>query len=210
MFTGIVQTKAHVVSSKVENEVLRLVLSVNKQYLAHLDIGASIAINGCCLTVVQFETSQQDVVGQVYFDVIDETLALTNLGQLSQGDEVNFERSVTVGTELGGHIVSGHIHCQSTVLERIDTEDNCKMHLSLDEKWRDYVLYKGFVAVNGASLTVGELSNEGFWLHLIPETLSVTNLGGAKQGSQFNIEIDQNTYTIVQTVRKYMSQQAGR
>jgi len=206
MFTGIVQCQAHVVAAKLEDAVLRLVLSVNKNYLQHLDLGASIAINGCCLTVVKVESPAGDVVGQVHFDVIDETLALTNLGQLRPGHAVNFERSVTFGTELGGHIVSGHIHTTSEVLERIDSEDNCRLHLSLDEKWRDYVLYKGFVCVNGASLTVGELSEQGFWLHLIPETLSITNIGEAVTGSVFNIEVDQQTYTIVNTVQCYLQQ----
>ncbi len=209
MFTGIVQCQAHVVAMKMVEGVKRLVISVNKDYLQHLDLGASIAINGCCLTVVKVESSVSDVVGQVHFDVIDETLALTNLGQLEAGHAVNFERSVTFGTELGGHIVSGHIHCVSQVLQRIDEQDNCRIHLSLPEKWRDYVLYKGFVSVNGASLTVGELTEQGFWLHLIPETLSITNIGQAQLGSQFNIEVDQQTYTIVQTVQRYM-QQNGR
>ncbi|MFY8273373.1 riboflavin synthase subunit alpha [Pseudoalteromonas sp. SSDWG2] len=206
MFTGIVQCQAHVVAVKMSEGVQRLVISVNKEYLNHLDLGASIAINGCCLTVVKVEVSNTDVVGQVHFDVIDETLGLTNLGQLQAGHAVNFERSVTIGTELGGHVVSGHIHCTSAVLERIDDEDNCKIHLQLPAKWRDYVLYKGFVCVNGASLTVGEVTPHGFWLHLIPETLAITNIGQVQPGALLNIEVDQQTYTIVQTVQRYMQQ----
>lgn len=204
MFTGIVQTKASVVSVSKSGEIMRLVLSTPNAYLNHLDIGASISINGCCLTVVEYELGHKDVVGQVHFDVIDETLKLTNLGKLKQGGKVNFERSVTFGTELGGHIVSGHIHTVAK-LTRIEREqDNCAMFLSLPEKWLKYINYKGFISVNGCSLTVGEVTHNGFYLHLIPETLEVTNLGLAHIGSEFNIEVDQQTYTIVETIERYM------
>ncbi|MDK2595060.1 riboflavin synthase subunit alpha [Pseudoalteromonas obscura] len=204
MFTGIVQTQASVVSAILNDGVMRLVLSVGNEYLQQLTIGASIAVNGCCLTVVQFETSQSDVVGQVSFDVIDESLKLTNLGELKCGNKVNFERSVTFGTELGGHIVSGHIHDMAIVDCIIRTADNVKIKLLLDASWAKYVFYKGFIAVNGASLTVGEVDEDGFWLHLIPETLSITNIGKVQDGDKLNIEVDQQTYTIVNTVEHYL------
>ncbi|MEM0514430.1 riboflavin synthase subunit alpha [Pseudoalteromonas sp. YIC-827] len=206
MFTGIVQCQAQVQSKTLTNGVQRLVLSVPSKYLQNLELGASIAVNGCCLTVVEYN-GDEGSLGSVQFDVIDETLALTNLGQLECGDKVNFERSMTFGSELGGHIVSGHIHCVGSLIERIDTQDNCRMHIALDAKWREYVLYKGFISVNGASLTVGELSDQGFWLHLIPETLAITNLGQMAAGAEINIEVDQQTYTIVQTVQRYLKQQ---
>ncbi|GAA70265.1 riboflavin synthase [Pseudoalteromonas sp. BSi20439] len=206
MFTGIIQTQATVVSRTHTQGVLRLVVSVNEQYVKHLDLGASIAINGCCLTVVKVELSNQDVVAQVHFDVIDETLQLTNLGQLELGSLVNYERSVSFGTELGGHIVSGHIHCTAKIVQIVQLENNYKMQLSLPKKWQKYVLYKGFVSINGASLTVGNIGEHGFWLHLIPETLDITNLGAAVVGDEFNIEVDQQTYTIINTVENYMRQ----
>ncbi|KZN51737.1 riboflavin synthase [Pseudoalteromonas luteoviolacea] len=204
MFTGIVQTQASVVSASLNDGVMRLVLSVGNEHLQQLTIGASIAVNGCCLTVVQFEASQSDVVGQVSFDVIDESLKLTNLGLLKCGDKVNFERSVTFGTELGGHIVSGHIHDMAIVDSVIKTADNVKIKLLLDANWSKYVFYKGFISVNGASLTVGEVDEQGFWLHLIPETLSITNIGKIQSGDKLNIEVDQQTYTIVNTVEHYL------
>ncbi|MBQ4864691.1 riboflavin synthase subunit alpha [Pseudoalteromonas sp. MMG013] len=204
MFTGIVQTQATVISCNKSGGVLRLVLSVSSNYLNHLDIGASIAINGCCLTVVRYEVSPQDVVGQVYFDVIDESLKLTNLGFLQRGFKVNFERSLTFGTELGGHIVSGHIHCMAKIKAIVKDHDNCRVQLSLPNEWLKFVLYKGFITINGASLTVGEVNATGFWLHLIPETLSITNLGRAVEGDFLNIEVDQQTYTIVNTVENYL------
>ena len=206
MFTGIVLTKASVVSVSIEKGVMRLVLSTSNAYLNHLDIGASIAINGCCLTVVQYELGHKDVVGQVHFDVIDETLKLSNLGVLKQGDKVNFERSVTFGTEIGGHIVSGHVHTVASVARIERDEDNCAFFIAIDKKWLKYVSYKGFITVNGCSLTVGELKSNGFYLHLIPETLEVTNLGLAKIGTSFNIEVDQQTITIVDTIERYLKE----
>lgn len=207
MFTGIVQTQATVVSKVLNEGVIRLVVSVGDEYVKHLDLGASIAINGCCLTVVKVELSNYDVVAQVHFDVIDETLALTNLGELELGSLVNYERSVTFGTELGGHIVSGHIHCAAQISQIIKVQNNCKIQLSLPKKWQKYVIYKGFVAINGASLTVGEVDEHGFWLHLIPETLAITNLGSAQVGDKLNIEVDQQTYTIINTVENYLRHQ---
>ena len=205
MFTGIVQTKATVLSTEQREDVLRLTLSVGLQYVEKLEIGASIAINGCCLTVVKFSAAESQLA-HVYFDVIDETLKLTNLGQLEADDKVNFERSMTFGSELGGHIMSGHIHCTARIDDIINTQDNCKIKLALAPQWQKYVLYKGFVGVNGASLTVGETDENGFWLHLIPETLAITNLGLAEAGAQLNIEVDQQTFTIINTVENYLKQ----
>lgn len=207
MFTGIVQTQALVdaieVKLNAQDEFRHLRLKVNPKYLQNLEIGASIAINGCCLTVVEFyETEQQ---GFAHFDVIDETLRLTNLGALNVGDKVNFERSLTVGRELGGHIVSGHIHCTGTVSERNDTENNCSMRIEVPAQWMEYILAKGFVAVDGASLTVGETGVTGFWLHLIPETLKATTLGSMQVGDAVNIEADQQTITTVETVKRVLA-----
>lgn len=206
MFTGIIQTQASVVSKNHSEGVLRLVIAVAKQYVERLNLGASIAINGCCLTVVNVAPTEDDKISHVYFDVIDETLLLTNLGKLEQGSLVNYERSVTFGTELGGHIVSGHIHCTATISQIVVQQNNFKMQLSIPEQWQKYVLYKGFVAINGASLTVGNVDEQGFWLHLIPETLAITNLSAAQVGDVLNIEVDQQTYTIINTVENYLTQ----
>ncbi|MBB1333173.1 MULTISPECIES: riboflavin synthase subunit alpha [unclassified Pseudoalteromonas] len=209
MFTGIVQTQATVISTNQQQGVMRLVLAVAKQYVTKLELGASVAINGCCLTVVKVENISDQPLAQVHYDVIDETLQLTNLGKLIAGSTVNYERSMTFGTELGGHIVSGHIHCTAQIENIIHTQDNCKIQLCLPSKWQKYVMYKGFVSVNGASLTVGETDEQGFWLYLIPETLAITNIGKAVIGDALNIEVDQQTYTIINTVENYLRQQAS-
>jgi riboflavin synthase len=206
MFTGIVQTIASVVSASIDKGVMRVVTSLPNDYLQNLEIGASIAINGCCLTVVKFELGTNNTAGKAYFDVIDETLKLSNIGTLKAGDKVNLERSLTFGTEIGGHIVSGHIHTLATVGEITVTENNWAVFLEIAPKWLKYINYKGFIAVNGCSLTVGKIEKNGFYLHLIPETLEVTNIGLAQKGDQFNIEIDQQTMTIVDTIERYMKQ----
>lgn len=204
MFTGIVQTKGTVISFVGNDKFRTLTLSVASEHLERLNIGASIAINGVCLTVIKVEGHLSDVVGQVQFDIIDETLDKTNLGNLKQGDKVNLERSVTFGTELGGHIVSGHIHDTVLVVGLEQNKDNCRIQLQVNPSWMKFVLYKGFVSVNGCSLTVGEVTSDGFFLHLIPETLQATNLGKIKIGDTLNLEVDQQTYSIVQTVERYL------
>ncbi|MCH8492019.1 MAG: riboflavin synthase subunit alpha [Idiomarina sp.] len=205
MFTGIIQTKAAVNTIIDKGEFRQLELRVASEFLQGIATGASIAINGCCLTVVSFEHGPEHAL--VRFDVIDETLRLTNIGLLEQGDLVNFERSLTFGSELGGHIVSGHIHTTATLLERVDGDNNCRIFLALEPQWLEYILPKGFVAIDGASLTVGEVTETGFWLHLIPETLALTILGNAKVGQKINIEADQQTMAIVTTVKRVLAQQ---
>ena len=210
MFTGIVQCQGTIIAYKGDESFRTLIVSVPNEYLQQLNIGASIAINGVCLTVTQYETPINDVVGQVQFDVIDETLEKTNLSKLKMGDKVNFERSVTFGTELGGHIVSGHIHDTAKVTKIEKNEDNCRIALSLSPKWMKFILHKGFVSVNGCSLTVGNVFEDGFELHLIPETLAITNLGQVTVGDMINIEVDQQTYSIVQTVERYLNNQMNK
>ena len=204
MFTGIVQTKAKV-ASILGNEAFKTIeLHVDNRYLENLAIGASIAINGVCLTVTEYKVSEDETRGRFQFDIIDETLIKTNLGLLKSGDLVNFERSLSFGAELGGHIVSGHIQTTGTVSIIDRTEENFRLSLSVPKVWLKYILHKGFAAINGCSLTIGEVNEEGFDLHLIPETLSITNLGDAQVGDKLNIEVDQQTFTIVQTVERYL------
>ena len=127
-------------------------------------------------------------------DVINETLDKTNLKYIKVGYKVNFERSMTFGTELGGHIVSGHIQTTAKITDILYEQNNCQMSLRLDPQWMKYILHKGFVSINGCSLTIGETKENGFELHLIPETLNITNLGKIKIGDEVNIEVDQQTF----------------
>ncbi|MEW6999202.1 riboflavin synthase subunit alpha [Colwelliaceae bacterium BS250] len=209
MFTGIVQSTGQVKSIVNGDNFKHFVVIVPLALLENLQIGASVANNGVCLTAVSF-TAIDDEFGQIEFDVIDETLRLTNLNVIDLGHEVNIERSMKAGDEVGGHMVSGHIQTMATLIERIDTTDNCQLTFSIAKQWQKYLFAKGFVAVNGASLTLGDVkqmeSNTVFNLHLIPETLGRTNLGVVQKGEQVNIEIDQQTITIVDSIERIMNE----
>ncbi|WP_166840722.1 riboflavin synthase subunit alpha [Rheinheimera pleomorphica] len=202
MFTGIVQTKVQVTEIRDKAQFRQLTLHSGPEYLQQLQRGASIAINGVCLTVTDFDST----AGWVCFDVIAETLGKTNLGSIKVGDVVNFERSLSFGSELGGHIVSGHIQTTATITALEKTANNCAMRLTLAPEYMRYILSKGFIAVEGCSLTVGETYADGFSLYLIPETLAITTLGQKQLGDRLNIELDQQTQTIVQTVERIMAE----
>ena len=201
MFTGIVQSQAKVISIKTQNNLCRLVISINPLYTTNLELGASVAINGVCLTVVEFFELPNKLIS-IAFDVIEETLRVTALGMLSVGDSVNVERSLKMGDELGGHIVSGHVHYMSTLINKVVTPTNTTLYFECDTPWLKYVFDKGFITLNGTSLTVGELKDNTFNVHLIPETLSRTNLGKLVVGNKINIEFDQQTITIVKTIER--------
>ncbi|MCU7987341.1 riboflavin synthase subunit alpha [Shewanella oncorhynchi] len=199
MFTGIVQATCEVVAIHKKDGLNTLEVAFEPDLHEGLAIGASVANNGVCLTVTQVADDR------VFFDVVEETLRLTNLANLSVGQSVNVERSLTFGSEIGGHILSGHIHTKAKVIDISHTEQHYDLTLGIEPKWMDYIFYKGFVGVNGCSLTVGEVSDSGFKLHLIPETLKLTNLSLCKVGDELNIEIDSQTQVIVDTVERVLA-----
>ena len=170
-----------------------------------LERGASVCIDGVCLTAVDIAP------GGVSFDVIAETLRLTSLGRLGASDRVNFERSATVGKEIGGHLVSGHVSGMARVVAREDSENNVRLAMQVEHGLIDYILPKGFVGVHGVSLTVGAVDEALglFDVHLIPETLEVTVLGAIEVGDSLNIELDAMTQAVVETVRRVMARQQG-
>ena len=199
MFTGIVTHCAPVSSAEMKEGILRLVLDVPTGFTKGLERGASIAINGVCLTVIEWDDTT------AAFDVIDETLNKTNLAGIKPGTQVNLERAARFGDEIGGHPLSGHIHTQAEVVRIEEDEANVAMILSFEDAWKPYVISKGYIAINGCSLTIGKVKDNQFWLHLIPETLRVTNLEQCPVGASLNIEIDHQTQVIVDTVERYMA-----
>lgn len=199
MFTGIVQATCEVVAIHKKDGLNTLEVAFKPDLHGGLAIGASVANNGVCLTVTQV------VDDRVFFDVVEETLRLTNLASLSVGQSINIERSLTFGSEIGGHILSGHIHTKAKVSHISHTAQHYDLTLSVEPKWMNYILYKGFVGVNGCSLTVGEVTASSFMLHLIPETLKLTNLGQCQVGDELNIEIDSQTQAIVDTVERILA-----
>ena len=162
--------------------------------------GASVAINGTCLTVV-------DIAGDVLgFDVMGETLARTNLGRLGPGSAVNFERAARVGDEVGGHTVSGHVHAVGEIRAKERDGENVCVTVGAPPELMKYILPKGFIAVDGASLTVGETGPDWFNVWLIPETLRMTVLGAHCGGEPVNLEVDAQTQAVVDTVERYLAE----
>ena len=201
MFTGIVQGLGEVTCIEDCDGIRRLQVRLPSDRDQGLETGASIAINGVCLTVVDWD---QD---GVQFDVIDETLRLTNLGALEVGNLVNVERAARFGDEIGGHVLSGHIHGQAHVVEVVEMEANLAVWWSVPDHLRKYVLPKGYVSLNGCSLTVGETERDGqFSIHLIPETRELTTFGRVAVGDSLNLEIDSQTQAIVDTVERVLDQ----
>ncbi|MGA1217729.1 MAG: riboflavin synthase subunit alpha [Gammaproteobacteria bacterium] len=206
MFTGIVQERAPVVSLTPFDGGLRLVLGLSAPRRAGLALGASVAVNGTCLTVTAVSEAG------VAFDIIHETLRLTNLGALTEGAEVNVERSASFQDEIGGHRVSGHVS-GTTVLKAISRAGGeWRGTMALDPTWSAYVFHKGFIALDGCSLTVARLDREAgtFEVALIPETLERTLWGQREAGAVINVEVDVDTQAIVTTLGRILKDPALR
>ena len=201
MFTGIVQGTAQIKAITEAANFRTHVVEMPQEMLKGLQIGASVAHNGVCLTVTKIQDNL------VSFDLMQETLKITNLGELKAGDFVNIERAMQMGTEIGGHILSGHVYCTADIVERIPSENNLQIWFQLpNQDTMKYVLTKGFIAVDGISLTIGEVREQRFCVNLIPETIHRTLIGKKTVGEKVNIEIDPQTQAIVDTVERYLAQ----
>ena len=198
MFSGIVQEAGKVIGFEKEKDIYNLSIECSSEFISDLKKGASISVDGVCLTV---KDENPEILR---FDLVEETIKRTNFQNIKTGDNVNLERSLKMGDEIGGHPVSGHIHGISKVISIDKRDQSWDVKFSVEPFMHDYMLHKGYVAINGCSLTVGEVSNESFMIHLIPETLSITNLFQLEQDSIVNIELDQNTIIIADTVKKYL------
>lgn len=199
MFTGIVQGTAKVVKIEKKERFQTHVIELPGELLNGLRIGASVAHNGCCLTVTKIEGSH------ISFDLMQATLALTNLGSLTEGDSVNIERAAKFGDEIGGHSMSGHISLMATIVDVINTPNNRTIWFDLPKESMKYVLAKGYIGIDGCSLTIGEVEENRFSVHLIPETLQRTLFGGRTKGDRVNIEFDPQTQAIVDTVERVLA-----
>lgn len=200
MFTGIVQGTAEVVAIHEKPQFRTHTLRMPPERLNGLEPGASVAHNGCCLTVTAIEDDR------VSFDLMQETLRITNLGLLKPGDRVNFERAARFGDEIGGHVMSGHILCMAPITRIIRSENNRQIWLRLPEAYRRYLFTKGYIGIDGISLTIGEVDGCDFCVNLIPETLERTNLGFREEQELVNIEIDPQTQAIVDTVERVLAE----
>ncbi|XKH00484.1 riboflavin synthase subunit alpha [Marinobacter nauticus] len=204
MFTGIVQGVAEIDHITEAPGLKTLAIRFPEGTVEHVTTGASVAINGTCLTVTRQESNI------LFFDAMQETLRLTTLGDLSEGDGVNFERAARIGDEIGGHLLSGHIHTTADIVEIVHSENNVTLWFEVPHDWAKYVFAKGYIAINGASLTIGEVAGNRFNVHLIPETLRATTFGTAREGQRVNIEVDSQTQTIVDTLARMGYDQPAR
>ncbi len=209
MFTGIVQGIATVRALTDRPGLRSYTLAVPPGFADGLAIGASVAVDGTCLTVTALHGSEA-----ADFDVMQQSLALTTLAGLHEGHAINVERAAKDGAEIGGHPLSGHIDFMATLAEVRTPDNNRVLRIAVPAPWMRYVFAKGYIAVNGASLTVAEAQRERdgsgwFEVWLIPETLRMTTFGAKAVGDALNIEIERSTQVFVDTVRDAIDERLG-
>ncbi|QOI11081.1 riboflavin synthase subunit alpha [Blochmannia endosymbiont of Colobopsis nipponica] len=200
MFTGIIKTTVPIVSIiKKTNFHIHTIL-LPKFLLQGLELGSSISYNGCCLTVSNIQKKL------VSFDIIKETLKITNLKILNVGNIVNLERAIFFNKEIGGHLMYGQITCTATLRKIIFAINNRKIWFEINKKkMQKYLLYKGSIGIDGVSLTICKVIKNYFCVALIPKTLEYTTLGNKKIDDIVNIEIDIQTRIIINTAERMMS-----
>ncbi|MCP5070318.1 MAG: riboflavin synthase subunit alpha [bacterium] len=197
MFTGITRGTFETASVERRPDLLTYEVELSEELARGLEPGASVSIDGVCQTVVSLSDHR------VTFEAIRETLEITTLGDLVAGSRVAVERSSRVGDEIGGHDVAGHVTGTGEIVDIRHDGDICDLQIAVPKPWMGYILPKGFIAIDGSSLTVGEVDPAGaFKIHLIPETLRLTNLGSRRTGDRVNIELDSRTVAIVDTVER--------
>ena len=198
MYTGIVQGLEKVVEIRKGNGFITIIVSDQQGFFADVFIGASVALNGVCLTVTTIDREQQ----QIHFDISNVTLELTTLKSLKVGDEVNIERSAKVGAENGGHNLYGHIEGTAQVTQIERRGETLHIDLQVPAGNIKYFFLKGFIGLNGCSLTVNHVDRvkSEISIDLIPETLRLTTWKSVQVGDEVNYEIDQMTRTLVDTL----------
>ncbi len=206
MFTGIVQGVARVARLTDRPGLRSFELALPEGFDTGLEIGASVACDGVCLTVTALPGP-----GRATFDVMQQSLALTTLGALVEGSRLNVERAAKDGAEIGGHPLSGHIDCLARLIEIRQPENNHVLRIEVPPSHRRYVFAKGYIAINGASLTIAETDRRAGWFEvwLIPETLRMTTFADKRVGDGLNLEIERGTQVVVDTVRDALDERLG-
>ena len=183
MFTGIIEETGTVLEFSEQASAYRLKLSADR-VLKDLQMGDSIAVNGCCLTAVEFDDKS------VSIDLLHESVRLTSFQTAQPGDHVNLETSLRFNGKIGGHFVTGHIDATGTVTHAERRGKDLYLRIRPPANFMQYLVYKGSIAIDGVSLTVAEVDADGFAVWLIPHTLEVTNLDSKTPGSLVNLEFD--------------------
>ena len=198
MFSGIVQEKA-IINTLVEgNEHLTITIDCSKNFTKEQKIGDSVSVDGVCLTVTK------KTKDSLTFDAVKETLNRTIIKNYVEGSCVNIESSLSYGGSVGGHLMSGHIHLKGQVKEVLIIGDSKDIVVDTSPEWSKYLFEKGYIGINGCSITIGKVNDTRFQVHLIPETLKTTNLDSLVFGNEINLELDQSTIAIVDTTERIL------
>lgn len=203
MYTGI--TKGLFTVSKVtaKTNLIEYSVLLNAELIQGLTVGASVNIDGVCQTVTHIQENT------VSFAAMAETCRLTTLDKLFTGRQVSVERSLKFGDEIGGHLIAGHVTGTASVYAVQCSDNNLAMTLKCPSEWMQFILPKGFIAIDGSSLTIGNTDAAGFFdIHLIPETLRLTNFGNKKIGDRVNMELDHQVQAIIRTVENFLAARA--
>ena len=196
VFTGIVEGTG-IISKIIRKENLSsIIIQTSSEFNKGIQVGASVCVDGVCLTVTNINLDSLE------FDVIIETLKVTTFGDIKTNSVVNIERSMKLGDEIGGHMISGHVFDTVTITDIKEPKNNYILTLKCNSRLQKYIFSKGYISLNGISLTIGEVDkiNNTFTVYLIPETLRLTNLIHKAVGDSINIEIETQTRNTVDTI----------
>ena len=198
VFTGIIQETAEIIDVKQSADFSQIEISPSSDFISGIKVGASVSIDGVCLTVTSIKERS------LTFDIIIETLNVTNLSSLKVSDLVNLERAARLGDEIGGHLISGHVSDVVKISKINKTENNHIIFFKASSELINYIFPKGYISLNGISLTIGEVDRKrnSFSVYLIPETLKITNLGEKGIGDMINLEIETQTKNMVDLINE--------
>jgi len=207
VFTGIIQSIATIDTISDNQGVRTFEIEFQTGFCKNLEIGASVSVDGVCLTVTTLLTPTR-----ASFDVMLQSLLVTTLSEYKAGEQVNVERAAKDGAEIGGHPLSGHIDFHAPVADIELMQDNYRLRICVSKEWQRYIFPKGYIAVNGASLTIANVDKKAGWFEiwLIPETLRMTVFKNKAVGQHLNIEIERGTQVIVDTVRDTLEDNLGK
>lgn len=207
MFTGIVQGVARIAAIEDSQDLRSFTIDFPPGFCDGLVTGASVSVDGVCLTATKLLSPTS-----IAFDVILQSLNVSTLGDYAVGDFINAERAAKDGAEIGGHPLSGHIDFSAYVISIQTSESNRVLRVGIPPEFRRYIFAKGYIAINGASLTVSEVNRTEGWFEvwLIPETRRMTVFEGKKVGDRLNIEIERGTQVVVDTVRESVNESLGK
>jgi riboflavin synthase len=196
VFTGIVEGTGIISKIAKKENLSTITVQTPFNFNEGIQVGASVCVDGVCLTVTQINQDSLE------FDLIIETLKVTTFGEIEEKYIVNLERSMKLGDEFGGHIISGHVFDTATITKISEPENNYILTLNIDSNLQKYIFPKGYISLNGISLTIGEVNKNTntFTVYLIPETLRLTNLIHKLVGDSINIEIETQTRNTVDTI----------